>query len=116
MIYKLNAIAKCWYLKQNWKKKRRFLKKTTFYFNIRLSVAEELKTIKYVEERSIHVASNYYDVLKPTINYGIKEKEELIQFTKKWTLLHYKKINEQKQFHINNFMNLFYIKLPSAKL
>ena len=50
----------------------------TIFFNRRLCVAEKLKIIKYSEERSIHAASNYNGVSRPTTRYWIKEKEELM--------------------------------------
>ena len=42
-------------------------------FNRRLSIAEKLTIIKYTEERSIYVASNYYVVSRHTIRYWIKK-------------------------------------------
>ena len=44
-------------------------------FNRRLSVAEKLKIIKYVEENSIHASSNLYGLSRTIIRYWMKEKK-----------------------------------------
>ena len=62
-------------------------KNSTVSFNIMQSVFKKLKIINYAEEISIHAASNHYGVSRPTIWYWIKEKEELMQATKKIALL-----------------------------
>ena len=49
-------------------------KNSTVSFNGRLSVAEKLK-ITNTEERSIHYASNYYGISRPTMRYWIKERK-----------------------------------------
>ena len=55
-------------LNKNLRKRRRILNKNSIVsFNRRLSVAENLKIIKYAEEKRIHVVSNYFGVSKPTI-------------------------------------------------
>ena len=48
-----------------------FLKRIVSFIR-KPSGAEELKIIKYAEERNIHAASNYYRVSRPTIRYWIK--------------------------------------------
>ena len=71
--YRLNAIAKYWYLKQKGDEEKITKKNSKVSFNRRLSVAEELKYIKYAEERIIYAESNYFGVSRPTIRYWIKE-------------------------------------------
>ena len=44
-------------------------KNYTVSFISRLSVAEKLKIINYIKERSIRTASNYYGVSRLTIRY-----------------------------------------------
>ena len=43
------------------------MKNSTVFFNSRLSVAKKLIIIKYAEERSIHTATNNYEISKSTI-------------------------------------------------
>ena len=54
-------------------KKRTLLKNSSVSFNKRLSEAEKLKIIKYVEERSIYAASNYMEFQNLQLVTGLKK-------------------------------------------